>query len=76
MKPVGILIFLFFCFLSESIAQITLNPVPTRAIGQDSARITNLNPNLVEGREFDTPEGLALDTLHQSPRPLRERFCQ
>jgi uncharacterized protein (TIGR03437 family) len=61
MKPIRILIFLFFCFLPESFAQITLNPVPTRAIGQDSVQIKSFNPNLVEGREFDTPEGLALD---------------
>ncbi len=67
MRPAGILILLFFGFLPASVAQITLNPVPTRAIGQDSVGITNLNPNLVEGREFDTPEGLALDTSTNPP---------
>ena len=67
MKPIAIFIFLFFCFLSGSFAQITLNPVPTRAIGQDSVQIRNLNPNLVEGREFDTPEGLALDLSTNPP---------
>lgn len=51
-----------------SLAQtITLNPVPTRAIGQDAVTIKNLNPNLVEGREFDLPEGLALDTSTNPP---------
>ncbi len=47
--------------------QITLNPAPTRALGQDSTTIRNLNPNLVEGREFDVPEGLALDTSTNPP---------
>lgn len=47
--------------------QITLNPTPSRAIGQDSTTIKNLNPNLVEGREFDVPEGLALDTSTNPP---------
>lgn len=36
-------------------------------IGQDSTTIKNLNPNLVEGREFDVPEGLALDTSTNPP---------
>lgn len=48
-------------------AQITLNPAPTRALGQDSTTIKNLNPNLVEGREFDLPEGLALDPSTNPP---------
>jgi len=68
MKTICTPLFLFcFCCLSKSFAQITLNPVPTRAIGQDSIRITNLNPNLVEGREFDTPEGIALDLSANPP---------
>jgi uncharacterized protein (TIGR03437 family) len=68
MRPFGIPFFLFFfCCLAESIAQITLNPIPTRVLGQDSIQITNFNPNLVEGREFDTPEGLALDTSTNPP---------
>src|SRR5580700_4634392 len=67
MKRTFIPVFIFICLLPESSAQITLNPIPTRAIGQDSVQITNLNPNLVEGREFDTPEGLALDTTTNPP---------
>jgi uncharacterized protein (TIGR03437 family) len=61
------LFFIFVCLLPESSAQITLNPIPTRAIGQDSVQITNFNPNLVEGREFDAPEGIALDTSTNPP---------
>src|ERR1700691_4354952 len=67
MKPAGILILFVFCFLPASVAQVTLNPIPTRAIGQDSVQVTNFNPNLVEGRELDTPEGLALDTSTNPP---------
>jgi uncharacterized protein (TIGR03437 family) len=65
------------CFLSVSAAlfcastgraQITLNTVPTREIGQPQLlasmpfAIPNANPNLVEGREFYSPTGVALDT--------------
>jgi uncharacterized protein (TIGR03437 family) len=69
MKLIRLLIFpvLFLCFVSASFGQITLNAVPTRVLGQNSTQITNLNPNLVEGREFDTPEGIALDTSTNPP---------
>src|SRR6266567_2835540 len=53
--------------LSNSFAQITLNPLPTRAIGQNSLQISSRNPNLVEGREFFTPQGIALDTSTSPP---------
>src|SRR5580698_2046836 len=46
---------------------ITLNPVATRAIGQDSVKITNLNPNLVEGREFLSPQGIVVDPNANPP---------
>ncbi len=49
-----------FC-LAQSLAQITLNPSPTRVIGQTTLQLTNANPNLVEGREFFGPQSLALD---------------
>jgi uncharacterized protein (TIGR03437 family) len=68
MRLVRIPIFvLFLCFLSASFAQITLNAVPTRALGQNSVQINGFNPNLVEGREFETPEGVALDTSTNPP---------
>ncbi len=56
-----------FLLFAGAFAQVTLNPIPTRAIGQDSVTVRNLNPNLVEGREFDLPEGLALDTSVNPP---------
>jgi uncharacterized protein (TIGR03437 family) len=52
---------------SFAVAQITLNPSPTRAIGQDSINVTGVTPNLVEGREFDSPLGIALDTTVNPP---------
>jgi uncharacterized protein (TIGR03437 family) len=48
-------------------AQVTLNPTPTVVLGQNSTQITNLNPNLVEGREFLSPQGVALDTTTNPP---------
>ncbi len=53
--------------LAPAFAQITLNPVPTRVIGQNSLTITNTNPNLVEGREMFNPFGLALDLTTNPP---------
>ena len=60
----SVLVFLVSCFivLFQAAAQITLNPAPTRVIGQDSLVIDSANPNLVEGREFFDPLAVALDT--------------
>src|ERR1017187_1886805 len=55
-------------------AQITLNTVPTREIGQPQLlssnpfAIPNANPNLVEGRELYYPTSIALDTSVTPPR--------
>ena len=62
------------CCAITSRAQITLNTVPTREIGQPqllSAKpfaVANANPNLVEGRELYNPTGVALDTSVTPPR--------
>src|ERR1035438_7658440 len=56
-------------------AQITLNTVPTREVGQPTTpelllnpfAVPNANPNLVEGREFYNPSGIALDTSVSPP---------
>jgi uncharacterized protein (TIGR03437 family) len=47
-------------------AQVTLNQSATRALGaarleQLTTGLTNAQPNLVEGREFNAPQGIALD---------------
>jgi uncharacterized protein (TIGR03437 family) len=61
-------VYIFISFtVSRSFGQITLNPLPTRVLGQDSITINNINPNLVEGREFDAPVGIALDTSTNPP---------
>lgn len=52
--------FLLF-FVWNAAAQITLNSLPTRVIGQNSTTISSVAPNLVEGREFLTPESVAVD---------------
>jgi uncharacterized protein (TIGR03437 family) len=52
---------------ASAFAQVTLSTSPTRVIGQDNLTISSFNPNLVEGREFDTPLGIALDTSASPP---------
>lgn len=52
---------------TAALAQTTLNALPTRVIGQNSLTIGNLNPNLVEGREFFSPQGIALDLSMNPP---------
>ena len=61
--------FHFFLFVPSagSLAQVTFNPLPTRVIGQDSVQVKTLSPNLVEGREFFAPGGVALDTSTNPP---------
>lgn len=48
-------------------AQVTLNPTPTKVIGQNGIQLTNFNPNLVEGRELANPQGVALDLTTNPP---------
>jgi uncharacterized protein (TIGR03437 family) len=61
--------FLLFCLLvqPQAVAQITLDPLPSRVIGQNSIQVSNVNPNLVEGREFFAPEAVALDMSTNPP---------
>ena len=47
--------------------QVTLNPTPTKVLGQTSTVISNFNPNLVEGRELLNPQGVALDMSTNPP---------
>lgn len=68
MRDVLFTLVLCFSAISPLFSQITLNPAPTRVIGQDSLTIKNYNPNLVEGREFEAPQGIALDLSTGSPR--------
>lgn len=63
--PAALLLFLAW----NAAAQITLNPTPTRVIGQNSTTLSSFGPNLVEGREFLTPESVAIDST-ASPAAL------
>jgi uncharacterized protein (TIGR03437 family) len=58
---------LFFLSTICSFGQVTLNPLPTRVVGQDSTTVSSLNPNLVEGRELLSPEAVVLDTTTNPP---------
>src|ERR1041385_1132422 len=49
---------------------VPLNPTPSRIIGHPQSELLTLNsapPNLVEGREFFQPQGMALDTSVTPP---------
>ena len=49
---------------------IPLNTVPSRIVGHplpETLTVRSSNPNLVEGREFYSPEGVALDTSVSPP---------
>jgi uncharacterized protein (TIGR03437 family) len=64
-----ILSYLLFSVLTaasfSALAQVNLSPTPTRAIGQDD--LLHGAANLVEGREFNGPIALALDTSLTPP---------
>ena len=51
----------------QAVAQFILDPLPSRVLGQDSVRISNVHPNLVEGREFYGPLAIALDMSTNPP---------
>jgi len=67
MRSLRLTVLLIFIF--QATAQITLNPTPTRVIGQLSTTLTSTSPNLVEGREFQSPESVVVDTT-TNPSPL------
>jgi uncharacterized protein (TIGR03437 family) len=55
---------LFTAFVSAAQTPVTLNTTPSRLVGHPAEGITptTVIPNLVEGREFWQPQGIALDT--------------
>ena len=69
MRPLRFTVLFTLFSLLPAAAQITLNSTPTRAVGQLSTTLKSVNPNLVEGREFFEPEGIAIDTS-TNPSPL------
>src|SRR5260370_10736401 len=54
-------------FADLSSAQLTLNRTPSRAVGWPQLLVNNFNPNLVEGRELNGPQGLAIDSTVTPP---------
>ncbi len=60
---------LFSVLSSVLTAQITLNPSPTRVIGQTAVKLSSLAPNLVEGRELNSPQSIVVDGS-VTPSPL------
>jgi uncharacterized protein (TIGR03437 family) len=52
------------------LAQVTINPLPTREFGQPTLQTPLLSaaPNLVEGRELYNPSGIAFDNSVTPPR--------
>src|SRR5271165_5642548 len=48
-------------------AQTNLNPFPSRNVGWAQLTGGSANPNLVEGREFDSPQAAAIDTSVTPP---------
>ncbi len=67
MRSLSLFFLLLFSSLSPVAAQVVLNSTPTRVIGQDSLNVTSYAPNLVEGRELDSPLGIALDVSANPP---------
>ena len=48
-------------------AQTNLNSFPSRNVGWPALNVSNNNPNLVEGKEFDAPQAVALDNSVSPP---------
>lgn len=67
MRPVLVRLAALLSLVTVASAQITLNPTPSRAIGQTSLKLDNFSPNLAEGRELFSPQGIALDLTTNPP---------
>jgi uncharacterized protein (TIGR03437 family) len=60
-------LFLTLLGATAGFPQVILNPVPARAIGQSILIPESGNPNLVEGRELYSPQGIAVDPPTGTP---------
>lgn len=49
------------------VAQVTLNPAPSRVLGHPQLALTTGQPNWIEGRELNSPQGIAIDTGASPP---------
>lgn len=57
----------FAATAGAAFGQLSLNGFPSRFLGQPTKDLRNANPNLVEGREFYYPRGIAVDTSATPP---------
>src|ERR1022692_2492886 len=48
-------------------AQVPLNSAPARNVGWPMLTVSNVNPNLVEGKEMDGPQAVAVDSSVSPP---------
>lgn len=69
MRPLRFPVLLTLLCVSSAVAQIKLNPSPTRVFGQTSTTLNSTNPNLVEGRELQAPESVVVDAS-STPAPV------
>jgi hypothetical protein len=61
--PMKSILGIVLAIVVPSFAQVTINELPSREFGQPllSFPLTSGAPNLVEGREFNSPSGIAFD---------------
>ncbi|MBK9169752.1 MAG: hypothetical protein IPM24_20145 [Bryobacterales bacterium] len=62
------LLILCVSFVASLQGQFPLNTTPTRILGHSQNQLVSGAVNLVEGREFNGPQGLAIDTSVTPPR--------
>jgi uncharacterized protein (TIGR03437 family) len=60
-------LFLMSLGATTGFPQVTLNTVPAREVGQSKLIPESGNPNLVEGRELYSPQGIAVDNSVSPP---------
>jgi uncharacterized protein (TIGR03437 family) len=51
--------------MGAAAAQVTLSPQPLRVLGHPRVALSTTAPNLVEGRELNGPQGVAIDSSSQ-----------
>lgn len=54
-------------FSTVAAAQVTVNTVASRVVGHPQLTLATSSPNLVEGREFNSPQGIVVDTAANPP---------
>src|SRR6267378_8189814 len=60
-------IYLLLSCATTLAAQVTLSPNAARVVGHPRLTLTTASPNLVEGRELNAPQGIAIDASVNPP---------